>query len=94
MFMKKNTLSLLLCIMLFLCGCDNNADQDIDQFTLSERCDLAPVAGPCEALIYKYYYDKTEKKCKEFLWGGCDGVVPFETMEECQQCVTKSPKKN
>jgi len=33
----------------------------------------------------KYYYDEEEKKCKEFIWGGCDGVVPFETLEECEE---------
>ncbi|MBA4146415.1 MAG: proteinase inhibitor I4 serpin, partial [Cytophaga sp.] len=27
---------------------------------------------------------KNEKKCKEFIWGGCGGVVPFETLEECK----------
>ena len=51
----------------------------------SDRCDLKPDPGPCEAYIPKYYYDEEEKKCKEFIWGGCDGVVPFETLEECEE---------
>jgi hypothetical protein len=80
----KNTLSLLLCTMLLLCGCDNDEDQP----ALSDRCNLAPVSGPCYAMMPRYYYDKTEKKCKEFIWGGCGGVVPFETMEACKQCET------
>ena len=29
---------------------------------------------------------KIEGKCKEFTWGGCDGIVPFDTMEECEKC--------
>lgn len=53
--------------------------------TLSDRCALEPNPGPCKAAITKYYYDKTEKKCKSFTWGGCDGVVPFETLEDCER---------
>lgn len=51
-----------------------------------DRCELLPDAGPCEAAFPKYYFDPETKTCKEFLWGGCDGVVPFETIEECQEC--------
>lgn len=52
-------------------------------------CDLKPEAGNCKAYIPKYYYDKTEGKCKEFIWGGCGGVVPFQTMNECLECDCK-----
>jgi len=47
---------------------------------------LEPDKGNCRAMITKYYYDKEEGKCKEFIWGGCDGAVPFETLEECKEC--------
>lgn len=57
-----------------------------DDCTQSERCFLEPEAGPCKAYIPKYYYDTEVKKCKEFIWGGCGGVVPFNTLEECEQC--------
>lgn len=50
------------------------------------NCDLEPEKGNCRAMIAKYYYDKEEGKCKEFIWGGCDGVVPFETLEACKEC--------
>jgi hypothetical protein len=36
--------------------------------------------------MVKYYFDKYEKKCKEFLYGGCEGTVPFDSMEECLEC--------
>jgi hypothetical protein len=55
----------------------------------SERCELVPDSGPCFASMPRYYYDKEEKRCKEFTWGGCEGVVPFETLEECKQCECK-----
>jgi len=56
----------------------------------SERCNLVPYAGSCNAAFPKYYFDKNEKKCKVFIWGGCGGVVPFDTKEECEkQCDCK-----
>lgn len=50
------------------------------------NCDLVPDKGNCRAMITKYYFDKEEGKCKEFIWGGCEGIVPFETLEECVAC--------
>lgn len=50
------------------------------------QCNLAPDAGFCDAYIPKYYFDKASGKCREFIWGGCEGVVPFNTMEECKAC--------
>jgi len=50
------------------------------------RCSLAPDPGPCNAYIERYYYDPAEKLCKPFVWGGCQGVVPFETLEQCRSC--------
>jgi hypothetical protein len=56
-----------------------------DDCIVKGNCKLEPNPGPCEAAIIRYYYDQTENKCKEFIWGGCAGVVPFETLQECQQ---------
>lgn len=71
---------IVLCaVLIFLLSCKDECEQQ-------ERCFLEPDTGPCEALIPKYYYDKEDKKCREFTWGGCDGVVPFDTLEECKAC--------
>ena len=56
------------------------------QTLVTSKCELVPEAGPCKAYFKKYYFDKSEGKCKEFVWGGCGGVVPFETLEECKSC--------
>ena len=50
----------------------------------ADRYHLEPHPGHCEADITMYYYDRGEKRCKAFSWGGCGGVVPFETLEECE----------
>ena len=49
------------------------------------RCEMIPDPGPCDAIFPRYYYDQISGACKEFIWGGCDGVVPFETLQECEQ---------
>jgi len=77
---KIPTLAALLFLVLTLTQCKTDCIE-------TDKCNLEPDSGPCKALIPKYYYDKEDKKCKEFSWGGCGGVVPFETMEECEkQC--------
>ena len=48
------------------------------------RCGLTPDPGPCKGLFQKFYFDPGQGKCRSFFHGGCQGVVPFETLEECQ----------
>jgi len=57
---------------------------------LKNRCSLKPDQGPCKGLFTKYYFDPVSKECKEFIWGGCGGVVPFETKEECEKCKVRA----
>ena len=75
-----------LCLVLLAVGCaDQNTPSEPQQNLLSP-CNLVPDAGTCKAYFKKYYFDKVEGKCKEFIWGGCGGVVPFNTLEECKSC--------
>ncbi len=83
--MKKIILSAVLLALLISCEKEDDCKK-------SERCDLVPDPGLCKAYFPKYYFDKTEGKCKEFIWGGCNGVVPFNTLEECKQCECSQPE--
>jgi len=67
-------------ILFVFVACEKESDS-----LKSDKCSLTPDPGFCEAYIPRYYFDKNESKCKEFIWGGCDGVVPFETLEECKE---------
>ena len=81
----KKSLFLFVAISLLLLNIQCNKD-----CIKSDRCYLAPDPGICKAYMPKYYYDKKDKKCKEFIYGGCEGLVPFETLEECKkQCGCK-----
>jgi hypothetical protein len=67
-------------LMLIIFACEEERSDP-----LPYQCYLIPETGPCKAVIPRYYYDQLDKKCKEFTWGGCDGVVPFETMKDCKK---------
>lgn len=59
---------------------------------LPENCYLPPESGKCRAAITRWYVDERSHACKAFIWGGCEGVVPFETLEDCQaQCMAGQP---
>ncbi|MFY0607096.1 MAG: BPTI/Kunitz domain-containing protein [Cyclobacteriaceae bacterium] len=57
-----------------------------DDCNKSSNCELEPDPGLCLAYFPKYYFDKEAGRCKEFIWGGCGGVVPFESLEACKEC--------
>ncbi|MEP4533748.1 MAG: BPTI/Kunitz-type proteinase inhibitor domain-containing protein [Cyclobacteriaceae bacterium] len=50
-----------------------------------DPCNLVPESGTCRALTHKFYYDQDEGRCKSFVYGGCGGTVPFESLEDCQK---------
>ena len=47
-------------------------------------CELEPDPGPCFAAIPAFYFNQETQSCAEFTYGGCAGVVPFWTLEECE----------
>lgn len=81
-----NRLLLVASIALVL-GC-SSSDENVNPRTLAlvPRCSLVPDPGPCMAYIERYYFDVNTGTCKMFVWGGCDGVVPFNTLQECKAC--------
>ena len=51
-------------------------------------CEVEPSAGPCRALLPRYYFDRQEGTCKKFLYGGCSGntnnfMTEVECMDRC-----------
>lgn len=53
--------------------------------SLPEACTLKPESGKCRAAHTRYWFDADSGSCRAFIWGGCEGVVPFETLQQCQQ---------
>lgn len=49
-------------------------------------CEMEPMMGFCgTGAEFKYYFNKTTQQCEEYIHIGED--VPFETLEECQDCL-------
>lgn len=78
MFSKKVFFLILVIAVSFLSACEKKA-----------VCTLTPETGNCFAAFPRYYFNNSTKKCEEFTWGGCGGLVPFETKEECEMCGCK-----
>ncbi len=55
-------------------------DEDLD-----DRCYMKPDPGTCEEFIMRYFYYPDGGNCSSFIWSGCGGVVPFDTMAECRE---------
>jgi len=56
--------------------------QEVD---IRRRCYLKPDPGTCKALFFAAYYNLTTKTCAEFVYGGCGGEVPFDTVQACKK---------
>jgi hypothetical protein len=82
MVVFKFSLIALLFALILASGCLTAID-DFDS-SRDKRCFLEPDPGPCEAAIPRFYLGESGD-CEQFLWGGCDGVAPFESLEECRQ---------
>ena len=75
--------------MLFYCGATN-----VNDALSGNPCLLILDSGPCRAMVEKYYFDADVETCLSFMWGGCKGTVPFDTLAECEEeCMEVSNTK-
>ena len=51
---------------------------------VTEDCNSIPDPGVCFAAFEIYYFNQETNQCEESIWGGCDGLVPFWSLEQCQ----------
>jgi hypothetical protein len=72
-----------LMLVLLMAGCSSGVKNMAN--LLPPTCSEEPRAGYCKASVTKYYFDLDEGSCKSFEWGGCGGVIPFETEMACRQ---------
>jgi hypothetical protein len=86
--MRILTIGALLIIALIQIGCATDSAQGKND-ELPVGCLVKPDPGPCHAAQTKFYYDYRDDRCKPFKHGGCDGRIPFQTLNECAQyCVS------
>ena len=73
---------------LLLFGIASCSDGDLD---CENRCRILPDPGICLAAIPKYYFNTSTGQCEVFVWGGCGGVIPFQTLQDCVSCGCEDP---
>jgi hypothetical protein len=73
---------LLLALAVFISGC--TATTEIKEKKIDPRCLEKGESGRCRAFFPRFYFDQESGECKKFIWGGCGGTVPFETMQSCK----------
>ena len=56
-----------------------------EDITLLDNCALEPDPGPCDAAFEIFYFNQNTFTCESTWWGGCNGVVPFWPLEDCQE---------
>lgn len=63
------------------------------EFSNEDVCNLPSDTGPCEGHNQRYFFDKTDGRCKQFVYGGCQGNGnSFATKQECERfCITDVP---
>jgi len=71
-------------MMILLVGTLLSACQSANS-SLPPACTLKPESGKCRAAHTRYWFDADSGSCRACIGGGCAGVVPFETLEQCQQ---------
>jgi len=54
------------------------------EIDIKRRCYLKPVSGRCKGNFWGGYYDPFKKVCQAFNYGGCNDVVPFDSVEACR----------
>lgn len=57
----------------------------VDEDVLPDECYLEPDPGFCFGYIPMYYFNPLTNSCEQFIWGGCAGVVPFQSLSVCQE---------
>jgi hypothetical protein len=70
----------LLALLLVACGATPESSTG-EQLHVS--CLEKPDTGVCRAGKPAFYYDYPTDSCQRFVWGGCGGKVPFQSMDQC-----------
>ncbi|KAG1650386.1 Papilin [Nymphon striatum] len=67
-----------------------NVSQTVE---VQKKCFQAKEVGSCVEYQERYYYDDNEKRCRRFIYGGCDGNENnFQTRESCEaSCISAVP---
>nr|VZI38878.1 unnamed protein product [Spirometra erinaceieuropaei] len=75
------------------CGGNGNRFESLEECqracggnSRENRCELPIEAGNCLAYLPHYAFDRRQRKCVRFIYGGCGGNANrFDTLEGCKR---------
>ena len=83
-------MSLVAILKIFLIK-QNNLQQKLLPGQRPLYCEQKVEQRPCKAFLWRYTYDKTENKCKLFVFGGCsESLNIFRSKNLCEKTCKKS----
>lgn len=81
------------CIEFIYGGCEGNGNNFETRESCTEYCkdedtdvcELPKEIGPCDGAMPRWYFDPSEERCMEFIYGGCEGNENnFLTEDDCE----------
>jgi len=57
----------------YICVCAYLLSWKCNLFLTASRCLLPAVTGHCKKRMPRWYYDRYQRRCTEFVYGGCGG---------------------
>ena len=80
--MYQRRLLTALCLAMLVAACGGTPESNSgDQLHVS--CLEPPDTGVCRATKPAFYYDYHTDSCRRFIWGGCGGKIPFQSLDQC-----------
>ncbi|XP_059351285.1 axotactin-like isoform X3 [Daphnia carinata] len=71
----------------------------VEKTTTTHVCQAPADPGPCTAELIKFFYDSTAQRCRQFIYGGCDGnennfVTEAECLQTCGHALVGQPLRD
>ncbi|KAG5871898.1 hypothetical protein JTB14_030952 [Gonioctena quinquepunctata] len=83
------------CVPFYYTGCEGNqnsfetkaaCENECPRVIEKDICQLPAEIGQCANYVGRWYFDTTEKTCRQFYYGGCEGNGNnFASNEDCQR---------
>ncbi|KAK4045709.1 hypothetical protein OUZ56_033583 [Daphnia magna] len=78
---------------------DTSMMQVVEKATTTHVCQTPADPGPCTAELIKFFYDSTAQRCRQFVYGGCDGnennfVTEAECLQTCGHALVGQPVRD
>jgi len=79
----------MLLFLVAFCFFSSCCDKEALPTECEVKCSIKQEQGNDTINAANYFFDPKEKKCKLSRWTGSDTLIPFNSLEECENCGCK-----